>query len=138
MQRLWPMKMDFDWGKHPSALDDQISITIRRPMAPTRTKSSFCTRYPPNTTLITPLPHRTLVLAIDVGRSQGGRNRNASLSFTTCQYEGCPKAPVNAARRFCRTHGEGRRCKTSGCHKVRTFFVQVAATHARPSPFNSH
>ncbi|CAB1112891.1 unnamed protein product [Ectocarpus sp. CCAP 1310/34] len=34
-----------------------------------------------------------------------------------CEYGGCSQA-TSGGRRFCRRHGEGRRCKTPGCMKV--------------------
>ncbi|CAM9574642.1 unnamed protein product, partial [Ectocarpus sp. 8 AP-2014] len=33
-----------------------------------------------------------------------------------CEYGGCSQA-TSGGRRFCRRHGEGRRCKTPGCMK---------------------
>lgn len=34
-----------------------------------------------------------------------------------CEYGGCSQ-PTSGGRKFCRRHGEGRRCKTPGCMKV--------------------
>lgn len=38
-----------------------------------------------------------------------------------CEYSNCGKPAVGKRRKFCRRHGDGRRCKTPGCAKVRGF-----------------
>lgn len=48
----------------------------------------------------------------------GQLSSNASVEL--CQYEGCGKAARSGGRKFCRRHGEGRRCKAPGCNKVCT------------------
>ncbi|CAN0167297.1 unnamed protein product [Scytosiphon promiscuus] len=45
-------------------------------------------------------------------------NSNSGASTGVCQYDTCSKPARSGGRKFCRRHGEGRRCKTPGCSKV--------------------
>eukprot|EP00903_Cladosiphon_okamuranus_P008324 g8008.t1 len=50
--------------------------------------------------------------------AEGRRRQGSNASVELCQYEGCNKAARSGGRKFCRRHGEGRRCKVIGCNKV--------------------